>query len=55
MKSTRGGRRRGAGRKPGPKPIEQHTITFYRSDVEKLRRIDPNLTKAIRKLVESST
>jgi|GEM_PF-1206152 len=50
----RGGARPGAGRKPGrPEPLERHTITLYQTDAEYLRTLDGNLSRAIRKLVET--
>ena len=51
VKFTHGGTRPGSGRKPAPEPIERHTITFYKSHAEYLRRVDTNLSKAIRKLI----
>lgn len=48
---TRGGRRAGAGRKPAPEPLERHTITFFKSHADYLRRVDTNLSKAIRKVL----
>jgi hypothetical protein len=53
-RATRGGARPGAGRKPGrPEPLERHTITLYQTDAEYLRTLDSNLSRAIRKLVET--
>jgi len=51
VKHTRGGKRAGAGRKAGPEPIERHTITLYQTHANYLRRIDSNLSRAIRKLI----
>ena len=48
---SRGGVRPGAGRKRAPEPLERHTITFYKSHVAFLRRVDSNLSKAIRKVL----
>ncbi len=51
VKFTHGGARVGAGRKKAPEPIERHTITFFKSHAQYLRRIDGNLSRAIRKLI----
>ena len=48
---TRGGARPGAGRKRAPEPLERHTITFFKSHADYLRRVDTNLSKAIRKVL----
>ena len=53
VKLTHGGRRKGAGRKPAPEPVERHTITLLKSQVKYLRSVDPNLSRAIRKLLGS--
>ncbi len=53
VKYTHGGTRKGAGRKPAPEPTENHTITLYKSHVQLLRKLDPNLSRAIRKVIES--
>lgn len=50
-KVYRGGARPGAGRKPVAKPMERHTITVHPSDAKFLRSLDPNLSKAVRKLI----
>lgn len=52
---THGGTRKGAGRKPAPEPTENHTITLYKSHVQLLKKLDPNLSRAIRKIIESKT
>lgn len=46
-----GGARLGAGRKPAPEPVERHTLAIYRSHADYLRSLDPNLSKALRKLI----
>lgn len=51
VKLPHGGKRAGAGRKPSPEPIERHTITLYKTHAKYLRRIDRNLSRAIRKLI----
>ena len=51
VKHTRGGKRAGAGRRPSPVPIERHTITLYKTHANYLRRLDRNLSRAIRKLI----
>ena len=51
---SRGGTRAGAGRKRAPEPLERHTITFYKSHADYLRRVDANLSRAIRKVLEAT-
>lgn len=51
VKFTHGGARPGAGRKAAPEPVERHTITLYKTHADYLRRLDGNLSKAIRKLI----
>jgi hypothetical protein len=51
VKLSHGGVRSGAGRKRAPEPIERHTITLYKTHAKYLRRLDANLSKAIRKLI----
>jgi hypothetical protein len=51
VKFAHGGKRPGAGRKPGPQPIERHTITLYKEHAQYLRSLDQNLSQAIRKLI----
>ncbi len=46
-------KRNGSGRRPAREPLERHTITLYRSHAKRLRQIDPNLSRAIRKMIES--
>lgn len=48
---THGGARKGAGRKPAAAPMERHTITLHKTDVSYLRKLDLNLSRAIRKLI----
>jgi hypothetical protein len=48
---SHGGRRPGAGRKPGPQPVERHTISLYKEHARYLRSLDENLSQAIRKLI----
>lgn len=50
-KVYRGGARPGAGRKPVAQPMERHTITVLPTDAKFLRALDPNFSKAIRKLI----
>jgi hypothetical protein len=54
---TRGGARNGAGRKHKPQSERsvRKTVTLYQSEIRFLRTLDPNLSKAIRKLPESET
>ncbi len=54
VKFTHGGKRKGAGRKRASEPIERHTITLFKSHAKRLRALDKNLSKAIRKLIESA-
>ena len=51
VKLTHGGARTGAGRKSAPEHLERHTITLYKTHAEYLRKLDANLSKAIRKLI----
>jgi hypothetical protein len=51
---SHGGKRAGAGRKPGPEAIERHTVTLFKSQADYLRLLDSNLSKAIRALIERS-
>ena len=51
VKFSHGGARRGSGRKRAPETIERHTITFWKSHAKFLRTLDPNLSRAIRKLI----
>jgi hypothetical protein len=51
VRFSHGGARQGAGRKPAPEPVERHTITLYKTHANFLRRLDTNLSKAIRKLI----
>lgn len=55
VKYTRphGGARNGAGRKPVAEPAERHTVTLYKKDVKYLRKLDANLSRAIRKLIQA--
>lgn len=55
VKFTHGGPRPGAGRKPGPQPVERHTITLFKSHADYLRSLDRNLSHAIRKLIKSKS
>ncbi|MBI5305496.1 MAG: hypothetical protein HY868_25430 [Chloroflexi bacterium] len=54
VKFTHGGARPGAGRKPATEPVERHMISFSKPHVKLLRALDQNLSKAIRKLIEST-
>ncbi len=54
VKFTHGGKRTGSGRKRAREPLERHTITLYRSHAKRLRQLDPNLSRAIRKLIEAT-
>lgn len=46
-----GGARKGAGRKPAREALERHTITILKSDALYLRKLDKQLSAAIRKLI----
>jgi len=48
---TRGGARPGARRKRAPEPLERHTITLFKLHADYLRRVDTNLSRAIRKVL----
>ena len=50
---THGGKRNGAGRKPAPEPTVDRTITLYKSHLKYLRKLDSNLSRAIRKLIDA--
>lgn len=54
-KPTHGGARKGAGRKPLPltKRLIQTTIRLSPAEIQFLKSIDPNLSKAIRSLIKS--
>ena len=53
QKTDWGGRRNGSGRKPGPEAVETHSVTLYASHVKFLKSLDPKLSLAIRKLIQS--
>ncbi len=57
VKLTHGGARNGAGRKPKPESERtvRKTVTLYRSEIRFLRSLDPNLSRAIHKLLASKT
>ena len=57
VKFTHGGARNGAGRKPKPESERtvRKTVTLYRSEIRFLKSLDPNLSKAIHKVLESKT
>lgn len=48
---THGGKRKGAGRKPSQEVAKPHTVSLYKAEVKFLRSLDPNLSRAIRKLI----
>lgn len=48
---TRGGKRAGAGRHPSPERLIRKTFTLSRADIEFLRKISKNLSKAVRELI----
>ncbi len=52
--TKRGGKRAGAGRKPSPVKMTEHTVTLDATTVATLEAIDPNLSKAIRTLAARS-
>ncbi|MBI3913170.1 MAG: hypothetical protein HY327_03070 [Chloroflexi bacterium] len=52
VKFTHGGKRNGAERKSTPEPLERHTITLYKTHANYLRRLDSNLSRAIRTLID---
>ena len=51
VKLTRSAKRNGAERKPTPGAMERHTITLYKAHANYLRRLDSNLSRAIRILI----
>lgn len=50
---TRGGARAGAGRKPSPEPLVSKHVYLAPRHIKILKRVDKNLSAAIRKLAES--
>src|SRR5438552_1349393 len=48
---THGGARKGAGRKMSHETAKPHTVSLYKAEVKFLRALDPNLSRAIRKLI----
>lgn len=39
--------------KPEKQAVESHTVTLSKSDVKYLRKLDPNLSRAIHKLIDA--
>lgn len=54
IKFTRGGARKGAGRKPAPEPLIPKKIYLYPRHLKLLKKLDTNLSAAIRKLADAS-
>ena len=54
VKLTRPASRRDSGRKRAPERTERHSITLSKSHADYLRRLDQNLSRAIRKLITKS-
>lgn len=54
MKPTHGGARKGAGRKPSPERLTRIDARLSKSQIEFLKSIDPNLSKAIRTLIDQA-
>lgn len=50
---VRGGARKGAGRKPAPEPLVAKRVYLYPRHVKVLKKIDKNLSAAVRKLVDA--
>jgi hypothetical protein len=51
---THGGQRPHSGRKPSPVPIVRKTITLTKPHLAFLSKLDANISRAIRKLIENS-
>lgn len=51
-KNSRGGKRKGAGRKPAPEKVIVRSVSFYESHLLYLLSLNSNLSVAIRLLVE---
>ncbi len=51
VKFTHGGKPNSAKHKPTPEALERHTITLYKEHANYLRRLDSNLSRAIRILI----
>lgn len=51
---TRGGARKGAGRKPSPEPRVSKHVYLAPRHIKILKRVDKNLSAAIRKLVDAA-
>lgn len=52
MKPTHGGKRKGAGRKPSPDRLIRIDARLSKSQIEFLKNIDPNVSKAIRTVIQ---
>lgn len=52
VKFTRGGARKGAGRKPAPEPLVSKRVYLYPRHLKLLAKIDTNISAAIRKVVD---
>jgi len=52
VKFTRGGARKGAGRKPAPEPLVAKRVYLYPRHLKLLSKIDTNLSAAIRRVVD---
>lgn len=55
VKFTRGGARKGAGRKPSPEPLVSKHVYLAPRHIKILKRVDKNLSAAIRKLAEAES
>lgn len=54
LKFKHGGKRPGAGRKPVRQPLTSHTVTLASRHVRFLKSLDRNISRAIRRLIESA-
>ncbi|MDL1898375.1 hypothetical protein FBQ82_19185 [Anaerolineae bacterium CFX7] len=54
VRFTRGGARQGAGRKPSPEPLLSKHVYLAPRHIKILKRVDKNLSAAIRKLAEAA-
>lgn len=53
VRFTRGGARKGAGRKPSPEPLVSKHVYLTPRHIKILQRVDKNLSAAIRKLADA--
>ena len=54
VKLTHGGKRPGSGRKSAPAPVVRKTITLTQPQVDYLLKLDSNVSRAVRKLIDAA-